>query len=117
MESWGNYPYGCRRLFSLIEKAGAGGVLSISGDMHFSELYKEGTRPYRAYDFTSSGMTHASEDWVNAVNSYRLGEAYSGHNFGLIRIEWARKDPLVYLETFKENGDRALHHTISLSTL
>ena len=117
MESWGNYPHERRRLFNLISKTGANGVLFISGDVHFSELSRTDEGPYPLYDFTSSGMTHAVESWANAVNSYRVGEAYADLNFGLIRIDWKRDDPLIHLETYGVDGEQVLHHTIPLSAL
>ena len=38
MDEWGNYPLERRRLFDLIESAGAQGVILLSGNVHFSEI-------------------------------------------------------------------------------
>jgi len=87
MESWGNYPHERSRIFNLIKETEANGVLFLSGDVHFSELSRSEEGPYPIYDFTCSGMTHFHEGWSQAVNNFRLGEAYAGCNSGLITID------------------------------
>lgn len=117
MESWGNYPHERQRLFDLIGRTDADGVLFLSGDVHFSELSRTEESPYPMYDFTSSGMTHAVTSWAEAVNSYRVGDAYADLNFGLVSIDWERDDPLIHLKAFGKSGDLALHHAVRLSEL
>lgn len=117
MESWGNYPHERRRLFQLIEETGAEGVLFVSGDVHFAEVSRSDDGPYPFYDFTSSGLTNTNESWSQAVNSYRLGEAFAEPNFGLVRIDWDRDGPVVHLEAYDVEGRRVLHQEVPLSQL
>ena len=117
MECWGNYPHERERLFGLVEKTNAKGVLFVSGDVHFSEVSMTDAGPYPLYDFTSSGMTHSNSEWAQAVNTYRVGEAYTGRNAGLIQVDWNRRDPAIRLQTIGQEGRAVLRHTISLSDL
>ena len=117
MESWGNFPHERRRLFNLIEKTRANGVIFISGDVHFSEISVSREGLYPLYDFTSSGLTHARESWSRAVNSYRDGDAYAKPNFGLIHIDWDQADPQIRLQTIAQDSHTIIQHAITLSEL
>lgn len=117
MECWGNYPHERERLFSLVNKTGANGVMFISGDVHFSEISKTDEGPYPLYDFTSSGMTHSNAGWSKRKNSFRLGDAYAGLNAGLIQIDWEREDPAIGLKTMALDGSIKIEHQINLSEL
>ena len=117
MESWGNFPHERKRLFNLIEKTNAGGVIFISGDVHFSEISKTSEGPYTLYDFTSSGITNSHKGWSEAVNNFRVGNAYAEPNFGLISIDWEQKDPLITLQTISLDNKVKLEHTIRVSEL
>ena len=115
MECWGNFPHERKRLFDLINKTKAKGVFLISGDVHFSEISVDETGPYPLYDFTSSGLTHASRGWAKAANSLRIGKAYAQPNFGLITIDWASKS--IRLEAKSVKGNTVFQKDISLSKL
>lgn len=117
MESWGNYPQERDRLFELIAKTKANGVMFISGDVHFSEISMSDDGPYPLHDFTSSGMTHANKSWSKRINSYRIGEAYAGLNFGLIHIDWNQDDPVIRLQTITQNNKTAIQHIIKRNEL
>jgi len=117
MESWGNFPHERKRLFNLIDETNARGVIFISGDVHFSEISKTNEGPYTLYDFTSSGLTNSHKGWSQAVNNFRIGNAYAEPNFGLINIDWQQKDPLITLQTVGLDDKVKLEHTIKLSEL
>lgn len=117
MESWGNFPHERKRLFDLIGKAKAKGVIFISGDVHFSEISKTEEGTYPLYDFTSSGITNAHKGWSEAVNSFRLGGAFAEPNFGLINIDWDKNDPLIMLQTISEDEKVKVERKIRLSEL
>jgi alkaline phosphatase D len=117
MESWGNFPHERKRLFNLIDNLSAGGVIFISGDVHFSEISKTNEGSYTFYDFTSSGLTNSHKGWSQAVNSFRLGNAYAEPNFGLITFDWQQKDPLIILQTISLDNKVKLEHSIRLSEL
>ena len=115
MECWGNFPHERKRLFDLIQTTKANGVVFISGDVHFSEISVDTTGPYPLYDFTSSGMTHSGKAWSRAVNSLRVGNAYSGLNFGLITFDWANKS--LTLESKSAEGEAVIQNDLLLSDL
>lgn len=117
MESWGNFPHERKRLFNLIDKTNAGGVIFISGDVHFSEISKTSEGPYSLYDFTSSGLTNSHKGWSEAVNNFRLGNAFAEPNFGLITFDWQQSDPLITLQTISLDNKVKLEHSIRLSEI
>lgn len=87
-ERWGNLPRERQRLYDLIGKTEAAGVMFLSGDRHIGAIYREPTgTPYPLYDITSSGLTQffsaAHEDGPN-----RVGPLYGAVNFGTIDIDW-----------------------------
>lgn len=93
-EKWANFPKARQRFFKLLKDTAVKGVLIISGDRHFAELSRKddsGTG-YPLYEFTSSGMTHASNlpehyPWTEP-NRYRIGHDFRELNYGLIDIDW-----------------------------
>lgn len=117
MESWGNFPHERDRLFNLIDKTNANGVIFISGDVHFSEISRTEEGPYPLYDFTSSGITNTSKKWSEAVNSYRIGNAYDEPNFGLISIDWTKTDPEITMETISIDNEVKVRQKINLNKL
>ena len=96
-EKWANFPTAHKRLYDLISRAKAKGIIILSGDRHTAELSKihlEGMN-YPLYDLSSSGMTHSSTIKVPEVNQYRVGELIGQRNFGLIKIDWSSPKPQV----------------------
>ena len=118
LEGWANFPNERRRLFNLIREVEASGVFFVSGDRHFAELSRmDGGVGYRLYDFTSSGLTHSSEEDSMLPNSRRVGNAFGGINFGTITIDWERGDPLITLRAHDVKGEVQFSHRIVLSEL
>jgi alkaline phosphatase D len=115
-ESWTNLPAEQRRMLDLIATTRANGVVFISGDVHWGELSR---RPvpglYPLYDVTSSGIT---ETWPTIeANCYRVGEAVRDNNFGLIEIDWRKREPEAALQILDRHGRARVSHTVRLSTL
>lgn len=120
-EKWANLPHERERLYQLIRESGAQGVTFVSGDVHRGEISAmDGGAGYPLYDLTSSGMTEASiakvkfGDWPNRR---RIGTLDWTTNFGVIEIDWSRKDPLIRLQIRDEDGDLCLQKKIPLSEL
>ncbi|MDP6037216.1 MAG: alkaline phosphatase D family protein [Candidatus Latescibacteria bacterium] len=117
-ECWGNFPMERDRLFKLIQKTKASGVLFISGDRHFSELsVMDGGVDYPMYDFTSSGMTHSAVDGIKAPNNKRVGKAFGELNFSTIVVDWTGADPTISLRIHDVKGTTQFEHRIQLSKL
>ena len=106
------------KLFKLIEKTNAQGVILLSGNVHFAEIsvWQEGSYPL--YDFTSSGMTHINSNYAAVANPYRVEKPYVEHNFGLIEIDWENKiNSTVTFKAISADGNLGLDHQILLNSL
>jgi alkaline phosphatase D len=115
-EKWANFPTARKRLFDLIVRSGAKGVLIISGDRHIAEVSRielEGL-PYPLYDLTSSGLTHTWNAARPEENRYRVGDLIVKRNFGLIRIDWGGKRPAVRFEVRGHGGEVYATHQLDL---
>lgn len=120
-EGWGNFPHERKRLFDLIKKIGANGIIILSGDVHFSEISRTEEGSYPLYDFTSSplrqygvGMT----GWESTVNSMRISETFAKDNLGLVEIDWrAKPTPVITLKAIGEDGSVGFEHKVPLSSL
>ena len=86
-EAWANFARDQDRLFDVIRRKRANGVLFLSGDIHYAELSKrEVNVPYPMWDLTSSGLT---EEWrVPTPNANRASEVVADANFGYVDIDW-----------------------------
>jgi len=103
-EKWVNFPKSRQRLLDVLTAAKKN-VLIISGDRHIAEFSKVNlpgaVNPL--YDFTSSGLTHTwPEKWVEA-NRNRVGELVIQKNYGIIKIDWSKKDYKVTLQIRGKN--------------
>ncbi|NDC78060.1 MAG: alkaline phosphatase family protein [Chitinophagia bacterium] len=110
-EKWANFPDAQERLYRLIARSGAKGVLIISGDRHIGELSAipiEG-RSALLYDLTSSGLTHTWPRPRLEPNRHRVGILTVQKNFGVIRIDWSGPVPKLRLE-LRGEGD-VLHQS------
>lgn len=87
-EKWGNFPNERERLFQLVRKTQARGVIFLTGDRHIaeiSELNFEGI-DYPLRDFTASGLTHSYEKAGAELNQYRISPLVGMKNFGVLDI-------------------------------
>jgi len=118
MDEWGNYPLERRRLFDLIAKTGANGVVFLSGNVHFSEISATDEGPYRLFDFTSSGLTHVNEEYARAPNRHRVAGPYNDVSFGLVEIDWeAEGGPVLAMTAIDIEGRAAFELSVPLAYL
>ena len=116
MESWGNFPHERQRLYDLIGKTKAQGVLFLSGDVHFSEISQTKAGPYPLFDFTSSSLSEGVPEWAAAVNHFRISErAYALPTFGLVEIDWEQSRPMLMLRAYEEKGKLAFENQVRLT--
>ncbi|MFM7056286.1 MAG: alkaline phosphatase D family protein [Planctomycetota bacterium] len=128
-EMWGNFPLERQRLFALIRKTRAKGVLMISGDRHLAELAAlpadaaEGVG-YPLCEATSSSLNQPSGNFTktgvrfaNEINPYRLGLTWFDVNYGNILIDWDSPDPVIRMQICDEQGTVVLQQRIQLSQL
>ncbi len=118
-EKWYNLPHERERLFKLIKKTKANGVIIISGDRHLAELSQmDGNVGYPMYDLTSSGLNRGWQGWrEQEKNRHRVATMNFGNNFGLITIDWEKADPQISMQIRDEEGDIMIQHKIPLSVL
>ncbi|MGM0526082.1 MAG: alkaline phosphatase D family protein [Pseudomonadota bacterium] len=115
-ESWANFPADRQRLFSLIKKHKVNGVILVSGDTHWGEVsYYDEDLDYPLWEVTSSGLT---QEWKDvSPNKHRIGQYTANVNYGSVKIDWEKDDPLVSLSLKDEAGDIVTKHSFRLSTL
>lgn len=113
-EGWINYANDHQRLFEIIRRHRAEGLIAISGDTHYGEISMlDVNTPYPIWDITSSGLT---EVWpVTPPNARRVGDVYRARNFGLIDIDWKTKS--VAFTVCSETGTAQLSRNVSLADL
>lgn len=90
-ERWRNLPRELQRLFSLIDRTEAKGVILLSGDRHRAGVYRHTSdSPYPLTEITSSSLNAGVDSRRPEVDPQRLGgKLYPGENFGFIDIDWA----------------------------
>jgi alkaline phosphatase D len=117
-DAWGNFPLERQKLFKLIGKTKANGVVILSGDVHFAEISKTDEGPYPLVDFTSSALAAPSVGNENFTNSLRISKTYNEVNFGLVEIDWeAQPAPRVTLKAIGLDGTPVIEHQIGLEEL
>ncbi|MBK8702584.1 MAG: alkaline phosphatase family protein [Saprospiraceae bacterium] len=115
-EAWANFPHERQRLLQLIKKTRAGGVMFISGDVHYGEisvLREDGLYPI--YDVTASGITST---WHFATpNDNRIEGPIMENHFGLISVDWGIPDPIIKMEIFDIRNNQRVEHSVPLSMI
>jgi alkaline phosphatase D len=116
-EEWANFSRDRQRLFDLIGKTAANGVLFVSGDPHFSEYSKidDATVPYPLWDMTSSALNQYNRG--KRRNARRVIGPFGEPNFGMIEIDWKDSTPMVHLSTRNLKGATVLRQNIPLDAL
>ena len=119
-ECWGNFPHERKRLYNLIKKTGAAGVLFISGDRHLIEISCDDydNPGYPIWDFTSSGLTQKTEK-VDEPNRHRIGPVIREQNFGMLRIDWRDKpeSTRIHMQGYGASGKPLTRQTVLLDSL
>lgn len=115
-EAWANFPHEQKRMLDLISRKKAGGIIFISGDVHYAEISKiEQAGAYPIYDITASGIT---SKWDFATpNDNRIDGPVMENHFGLLTIDWAARDPAITMQIRDASGEVRIDRTIRLSDL
>ncbi|MEO6293925.1 MAG: alkaline phosphatase D family protein [Burkholderiaceae bacterium] len=114
-ECWGNFPAEQARLFDVIRRTQAKGVVFLSGDRHVGAFYRlPRAGSYPLYELTSSGMTHA---WPQAKEAgpNRLGELVTQNHFATLDIDWSARRLLMGIKD--EQGQTLRQQAIALAEL
>lgn len=118
-EKWMNMPKERERLYKLIRETKASGVVFLSGDRHLAELSQmDGDVGYPLFDLTSSGLNQGNKRWrEQEPNKHRVATMNMGDNFGMVRIDWSKTDPVISLEIYDDEGDVTIRRKVPLSRL
>ncbi|MEO0449554.1 MAG: alkaline phosphatase D family protein [Pseudomonadota bacterium] len=88
-EAWSTMPDERQRLFDLIKKTQATGVVFLSGDRHTAFVYgEEDVLPYSANELTSSSLNVSFSDESNEVDARQIGAGFAPENYGAVEIDW-----------------------------
>ncbi len=115
-EAWANFPHEQQRFLDLIKKTRANGVLFLTGDVHYAEISRLQTPGlYPIYDVTSSGL---SSTWSFATpNKNRIEGPVMDNHFGLLTINWRKKNPTVKMEIWDVYDNQRVEYTIGLEEI
>jgi len=118
-ETWSNLPHERERLFKLLKKTSANGVVIVSGDRHWAELSTvDAGLSYPLYDITSSSFNQLHARGTPTQNKYRASpKTYHRENFGGIVIDWTQTDPGISLQILGIDGKVHLEKNLQLSDL
>lgn len=88
-EAWHTMPREQTRLYDTIQRAGAKGVVFISGDRHSAGMYRqEGRIGYPAVEMTTSSLNLSFAETSTEMSSSQIGAMYPPLNYGMARIDW-----------------------------
>ena len=88
-EAWSALPDERQRLFNLIKKTEASGVVFLSGDRHTSFIYEEADiLPYSAHELTASSLNVAFATESAEMDARQVGAGFAPENYGAVEIDW-----------------------------
>jgi alkaline phosphatase D len=117
-EKWSNFPHEHERFMRLLGGVETGLVMLVSGDRHIAELSARdmpgaGDVKKRVFELTSSSMNHNVVGDSKELNRHRVGPGnYLENNFGIIKIHWEKKGPLLQLQVRDVTGNVVLEQTV-----
>lgn len=113
-EKWGNFPRERDRLYGLLRSKGIDNAILLSGDRHQGAIYRSPVMP-NLHELTASSLNFSFADpkrpWVEP-DPARVGEIYGVENFGIVDIDWARRN--VRLSLLGSNGSLLTEQTVQL---
>ena len=91
-ERWGNLPKERQRLYDLLTRTRANGVVLFSGDRHQGGLYrKTNITPYPLIEVTASSINVPIAHPSLEMDETQVGHLVQKPNFGLLHINWDKK--------------------------
>lgn len=115
-EAWSTMPEERQRLFDLIKRTGAGGVVFLSGDRHSAYIYEEdGLLPYQGHELTSSSINASFADESDEMDARQVGAAYPPENYGVVEIDWSTRT--VQLKVKSNTGQTVRQNSLALSDI
>jgi len=118
-ETWANLPLEQKRLYDLIAKTKANGIIVLSGDRHWAELSveREGV-PYPIRDLTSSSFNQIHPRGTPTENTKRaFPQTWHRENFGEVEIDWKGEETRVHLRVRDLEGKVVIEEEVALREL
>ncbi len=109
-EAWIKFGGQRKRLFDLIERTSAKGVVFVTGDQHYVEvLRRKGDLGYDAYEIMAAGIN--KNERPGKARCRVAGPDITVHSAPLMAIEWADRR-IVFTNTDVETGEETLRYEI-----
>ncbi len=117
-EKWANFPREREKLFGVLNKTKAAGVIILSGDRHLGDLsVMDVGLGYPLYDLTASAFNRSSLDFrMPEPNRHRVAGMVYGNNFGYLTIDWNMDDPEIKLQ-LRDGEEPVVQQKIRLNWL
>lgn len=119
-ESWATMPAERDRLYRLLAARNGGGVLLLSGDRHAGGVYQDAPAAFGGqplWEITSSSLNFAFSDTATNTarepDPRRVTDFISEENFGLVEIDWPRRE--LRLELRGREGEVRTAQTVGWS--
>ena len=104
-EEWWQYPVEVNRMLSLLKTHHVKAPLFITGDKHFSSIFKRSGQ----LEFLSSGLTHTADRRTWWYLGRKYPTTYFGLSYGMMEIAWEKDIPKLTL--YIRNGSKEIHKT------
>lgn len=115
-EAWATLPDERQRLFDLVQRSGANGVVFLSGDRHTSFLYRDETvLDHAALELTSSSLNVSFATESDERDARQIGSGFAPENFGDVTIDWTGRR--VSLNLLNQSGARVRQTSASFADL
>lgn len=88
------------RMLELLKRTKPKGVIFLTGDKHFSSIYKR----WGHLEFMSSGMTHVADKKTWFYLSKKYPTTYFGLSYGQIDIQWENETPTIKMSMRTTTG-------------
>jgi alkaline phosphatase D len=114
-ERWGNLPLERQRLYDVVRRTRANGVVFLSGDRHIGAIYRETKdAPYPMHEITASGFTHTWQGNREAGPN-RLGDPFTELHFGSVDVDWNQGGVELSIKNIR--GEKERVHAMPLNQL
>ena len=115
-EAWSTMPAERQRLFDLIQRSEAKGVVFLSGDRHAAYIYEEaGKLPYQAHELTASSVNVSFATELAELDARQIGAAYAPENYGAVEIDWTAQR--ISLQVKDRNGLTVRRNDLSFADI
>jgi alkaline phosphatase D len=115
-EAWSTMPDERQRLFNLVKRTGANGVVFLSGDRHTSFIYEEAdVLPYAAHELTASSLNVSFATESDEMDARQVGTGYPPENYGAVEIDWAGKQ--IHLKIKSNSGQTVRQNSLAFAEI